>query len=101
MQGASPRARTPRQSQAFTLGTAVRIHRRRARHAVPGAIHLFFLEVFGGSLASSSHFGHSRPAMTVWASRALAVTAAPIIVWRWTVRQEKRNTQPALGDDKK
>ncbi|CDR09511.1 glycosyltransferase family 2 protein [Streptomyces iranensis] len=60
-------------------------------------IHLFFLVVFGGSLASSFYFGHSHPAMTVWASLALAVTAAPIIAWRWTVRQEKRNTQPALG----
>lgn len=60
-------------------------------------IHLFFLAVFGGSLASSFYFGHSHPAMTVWASLALAVTAAPIIAWRWTVRQEKRNPQPALG----
>ncbi|GAA1680130.1 glycosyltransferase family 2 protein [Streptomyces yatensis] len=59
--------------------------------------HLFFLAVFGGSLASSFYFGHSHPAMTVWASIALAVTAAPIIAWRWTVRQEKRNPQPALG----
>ncbi|MET7937756.1 cellulose synthase catalytic subunit [Streptomyces sp. NPDC005322] len=58
-------------------------------------IHLFFLVVFGGSLASSFYFGHSHPAMTVWASLALAVTAAPIIAWRWTVRQEKRN--PQLG----
>ncbi len=63
-------------------------------------IHLFFLVVFGGSLASSFYFGHSHPAMTVWASLALAITAAPIIAWRWTVRQEKRTTQPALGDDK-
>ncbi|MFD7500622.1 glycosyltransferase family 2 protein [Streptomyces sp. NPDC059850] len=60
-------------------------------------IHLFFLVVFGGSLASSFYFGHSHPAMTVWASLALAITAAPIIAWRWTVRQEKRTTQPALG----
>ncbi|MFF7654456.1 glycosyltransferase family 2 protein [Streptomyces sp. NPDC007983] len=60
-------------------------------------IHLFFLMVFGGSLASSFYFGHSHPAMTVWASLALAITAAPIIAWRWTVRQEKRTTQPALG----
>ncbi|MEU8827259.1 cellulose synthase catalytic subunit [Streptomyces sp. NPDC048636] len=60
-------------------------------------IHLFFLVVFGGSLASSFYFGHSHPAMTVWASLALAVSAAPIIAWWWTVRQEKRKTQPALG----
>lgn len=64
-------------------------------------IHLFFLAVFGGSLASSFHFDHSHPAMTVWASLALAVTAAPIIAWRWTVRQEKRTgkrtTEASLG----
>ncbi|MDX3233250.1 cellulose synthase catalytic subunit [Streptomyces sp. ME19-01-6] len=64
-------------------------------------IHLFFLAVFGGSLASSFHFGHSHPAMTVWASLALAVTAAPIIAWRWTLRQEKRTekrtTEASLG----
>ncbi|MFD8864780.1 glycosyltransferase family 2 protein [Streptomyces sp. NPDC059590] len=64
-------------------------------------IHLFFLAVFGGSLASSSYFGHSHPAMTVWASLALAVTAAPIVAWRWTVRQgkrtEKQTADPSLG----
>ncbi|MEU5030399.1 glycosyltransferase family 2 protein [Streptomyces milbemycinicus] len=53
-------------------------------------IHLFFLAVFGGSLASSFYFDHSHPAMTVWASLALAVTAAPIIAWRWTLRRQKR-----------
>ncbi|WFB09295.1 cellulose synthase catalytic subunit [Streptomyces sp. LX-29] len=60
-------------------------------------IHLFFLLVFGGSLASSFYFGHSHPAMTVWASLALVITAAPIIAWRWTVRQEKRKSKTALG----
>ncbi|MFI1336749.1 glycosyltransferase family 2 protein [Streptomyces sp. NPDC020845] len=64
-------------------------------------IHLFFLAVFGGSLASSFYFDHSHPAMTVWASLALAVTAAPIIAWRWTLRQQKRTEKqtadPSLG----
>ncbi|MEV6317980.1 cellulose synthase catalytic subunit [Streptomyces sp. NPDC051776] len=54
-------------------------------------IHLFFLLVFGGSLASSFYFGHSHPAMTLWASLALAITAAPILAWRWTLRRDKRN----------
>ncbi|MGP3923567.1 glycosyltransferase family 2 protein [Streptomyces sp. 8N616] len=53
-------------------------------------IHLFFLLVFGGSLVSSFYFGHSHPAMILWATLALILTASPILAWRWTIRQDKR-----------
>ncbi|MFD7444654.1 glycosyltransferase family 2 protein [Streptomyces sp. NPDC059909] len=63
-------------------------------------IHLFFILVFGGSLAASFFNGHDHPAMITWASLALLITAAPIFAWRYTVRAEKkkRNAQPPAGD---
>ncbi|MFF3763065.1 glycosyltransferase family 2 protein [Streptomyces sp. NPDC001922] len=60
-------------------------------------IHMFFMLVFGGSLASSFYFGHSHPAMIVWASLALIITASPILAWAWTLRQEKRKKQSGGG----
>ncbi|MET9292899.1 cellulose synthase catalytic subunit [Streptomyces sp. NPDC003077] len=53
-------------------------------------VHLFFILVFGGSLAASFVLGHSHPAMITWASLALLITASPIAAWRWTLREEKR-----------
>ncbi|MFJ8978561.1 glycosyltransferase family 2 protein [Streptomyces sp. NPDC102282] len=53
-------------------------------------IHLFFLLVFGGSIAASFVLGHSHPAMLTWACLALLITAAPIAGWRYTVRAERR-----------
>jgi hypothetical protein len=49
-------------------------------------IHLFFLLVFGGSLASSFFLGHSHPAMILWATLALIIAVAPILAWRWSLR---------------
>ncbi|MGW0779829.1 glycosyltransferase family 2 protein [Streptomyces sp. NPDC002913] len=62
-------------------------------------IHLFFILVFGGSIAASFVLGHSHPAMLTWASLALLITAAPIAGWRYTVRAErrKRRAGPAAG----
>ncbi|WEH29524.1 glycosyltransferase family 2 protein [Streptomyces sp. AM 3-1-1] len=51
-------------------------------------VHLFFLAVFGGSLGASFALGHHHPAMIVWASLALLITAAPILLWRWSLRHE-------------
>ncbi|MBO0515417.1 glycosyltransferase family 2 protein [Streptomyces beijiangensis] len=56
-------------------------------------IHLFFMLVFGGSLAASFVFGHSHPAMLTWASLALLLTASPILIWRWTMRQDKKKAK--------
>ncbi|MCX5343398.1 glycosyltransferase family 2 protein [Streptomyces atratus] len=53
-------------------------------------IHLFFILVFGGSIAASFVLGHSHPAMLTWAAVALLITAAPILAWQYTVRTEKR-----------
>lgn len=50
--------------------------------------------IFGGSLGSSFYFGHSHPAMIVWASLALIITASPILAWWWTTRREKRTEDP-------
>ncbi|MDT3396628.1 cellulose synthase catalytic subunit [Streptomyces sp. B1866] len=56
-------------------------------------IHLFFLVVFGGGLVASYVLDHSHPAMTLWASLALTISAAPVIAWRWTVRQDARRAR--------
>ncbi|MFI2200711.1 glycosyltransferase family 2 protein [Streptomyces sp. NPDC020192] len=58
-------------------------------------IHWFFILVFGGSLAAGFALGHSQPAMIVWATLALLITASPIFAWRYTLRQEKRKAKQA------
>ncbi|MGP4002883.1 glycosyl transferase, partial [Streptomyces sp. 8N706] len=60
-------------------------------------IHMFFMLVFGGSLASSFYFGHSHPAMIVWATLALTITASPILAWAWTLRQAERKKKAGGG----
>ncbi|MFE7707933.1 glycosyltransferase family 2 protein [Streptomyces sp. NPDC057486] len=63
-------------------------------------IHLFFMLVFGGSIATSFVLGHSHPAMLTWAALALMITAAPIFGWRYTVRAERKQRRdgPAPQD---
>ncbi|UZJ31242.1 glycosyltransferase family 2 protein [Streptomyces endophytica] len=58
-------------------------------------VHLFFLVVFGGSLGASFVLGHSHPAMIVWAVLAMLIAIAPIVVWRLSVRGEKRQRRQA------
>ncbi|MFJ1543608.1 glycosyltransferase [Streptomyces sp. NPDC088246] len=53
-------------------------------------IHLFFIVVFGGSIATSFVRGHSHPAMLTWAAMAMLIAAAPILGRQYTVRTEKR-----------
>jgi hypothetical protein len=57
-------------------------------------IHLFFILVFGGSIAAGLTLGHSHPAMIVWASYALLITASPIFAWRYQLRRAKRQPAP-------
>ncbi|WP_225096294.1 glycosyltransferase family 2 protein [Streptomyces sp. CoH27] len=57
-------------------------------------IHWFFILVFGGSLGAGFALGHPHPAMIVWGSLALLITASPILAWRYTLRQEKRKAKP-------
>jgi hypothetical protein len=52
-------------------------------------VHLFFVAVFGGSIAAGIVRGHAHPAMLTWACLALLITASPILVWRWSLRREK------------
>ncbi|GAA3061712.1 hypothetical protein FHS39_001231 [Streptomyces olivoverticillatus] len=56
-------------------------------------IHLFFLAVFGGSLAASFFLGHTHVAMRTWATLALAVTLAPIAAWWWTLHHAPGSRQ--------
>ncbi|MEU1617938.1 cellulose synthase catalytic subunit [Streptomyces sp. NPDC005722] len=44
-------------------------------------IHLFWLLVFGGSLAASFFNGHSHVAMRTWATLAFVLALAPVAVW--------------------
>ncbi|AZM53445.1 glycosyl transferase [Streptomyces sp. WAC 01529] len=61
-------------------------------------IHLFFILVFGGSVAASFVYGHSHPAMIVWATFALLITSAPIFAWRWGMRQARKRPGPPVLD---
>ncbi|MET7478221.1 glycosyltransferase family 2 protein [Streptomyces sp. NPDC005648] len=53
-------------------------------------IHLFFILVFGGSIAAGITLGHSHPAMITWATFALLITASPIFAWQYTLRKAKK-----------
>ncbi|MFH0174900.1 glycosyltransferase family 2 protein [Streptomyces cacaoi] len=50
-------------------------------------IHLFFVLVFAVSIGAGFVFGHAHPAMIVWATFALLVTASPIVAWRVLLRE--------------
>ncbi|MDX2543790.1 glycosyltransferase family 2 protein [Streptomyces sp. WI04-05B] len=52
--------------------------------------HWYFILIFGGSIAAGFTFGHSHPAMIIWATFATAITATPMVVWRLMLRQEKK-----------
>ncbi|WP_419995310.1 glycosyltransferase family 2 protein [Streptomyces boninensis] len=59
-------------------------------------VHLFFILIFASSLFGSFYLGHDHPAMLTWAALALLITAAPIIGWRYTVRNDKKKRKAAL-----
>jgi cellulose synthase/poly-beta-1,6-N-acetylglucosamine synthase-like glycosyltransferase len=61
--------------------------------------HWYFILIFGASMAAGFYFGNSHPAMIIWASFAMLITATPIFAWRWQMRQEKkkRATAPEPG----
>jgi hypothetical protein len=52
--------------------------------------HWYFITIFGGSIAAGFVFGHSHPAMITWACFALLITATPIYVWRYELRQDRK-----------
>ncbi|MFF8597617.1 glycosyltransferase family 2 protein [Streptomyces sp. NPDC015232] len=53
-------------------------------------IHLFWAAVLVASLVASVHFGHTHAAMRTWAVLALVIALAPLTVWAFTSRREKR-----------
>jgi hypothetical protein len=52
--------------------------------------HWYFIGIFGASIVAGFVFGHSHPAMIIWASFATLITATPIFVWRHMLREEKK-----------
>ncbi|MEV0850013.1 cellulose synthase catalytic subunit [Streptomyces sp. NPDC049954] len=56
-------------------------------------VHLFFVALFGGSILAAYVRGHAHPAMVVWAGLALLITAAPVVLWRWTVWRDARRAR--------
>ncbi|MPY37577.1 glycosyltransferase [Streptomyces adustus] len=61
-------------------------------------VHLFFMVVFAGSITAGFAQGHAHPAMMVWASLALLITASPILAWRYTLRQAGKRTAGAAPE---
>ncbi|MFF8553293.1 glycosyltransferase family 2 protein [Streptomyces sp. NPDC015501] len=53
-------------------------------------IHLFWAAVLLSSLAASVVLDHTHAAMRTWAALGLAISLAPVAVWAWTVRQDRR-----------
>ncbi|MFG2945545.1 glycosyltransferase family 2 protein [Streptomyces adustus] len=61
-------------------------------------VHLFFMVVFAGSITAGFAQGHAHPAMVVWASLALLITASPILAWRYTLRRTGKQTAAAAPE---
>ncbi len=53
-------------------------------------IHLFWAAVLLSSLAASVYLDHTHVAMRTWATLGLAISLSPVVVWAWTIRQDKR-----------
>ncbi|MDX2648604.1 cellulose synthase catalytic subunit [Streptomyces sp. PA03-1a] len=56
-------------------------------------VHLFWLLVFGGSLAASFFNGHTHVAMRTWATLALVLALAPIAVWSLSLVRSRSATR--------
>lgn len=52
--------------------------------------HWYFILIFGASITAGFVFGHSHPAMIIWATFATLITATPIFAWRHMLRQERK-----------
>jgi cellulose synthase/poly-beta-1,6-N-acetylglucosamine synthase-like glycosyltransferase len=52
--------------------------------------HWYFVLIFGGSITAGLTLGHAHPAMIIWATFALLITASPVFAWRWQLRQDAR-----------
>ncbi|MFF7825965.1 MULTISPECIES: glycosyltransferase family 2 protein [Streptomyces] len=52
--------------------------------------HWYFIVIFGASIAAGLVLGHSHPAMIIWATFALLITASPMFAWRHELRKAKK-----------
>ncbi|WP_055689534.1 glycosyltransferase family 2 protein [Streptomyces prasinus] len=52
--------------------------------------HWYFILIFGGSLTAGLVYGNAHPAMVIWATFALLITAAPMFAWRHGMRQDRK-----------
>jgi hypothetical protein len=52
--------------------------------------HWYFIVIFGASIVAGFVLGNSHPAMIIWATFAMLITAFPIFVWRHELRQAKK-----------
>nr|WP_247200736.1 cellulose synthase catalytic subunit [Streptomyces sp. LBUM 1481] len=59
--------------------------------------HWYFIVIFGASIAAGLVLGHAHPAMIIWATFAMMITALPIVVWRHMVRQDRKRAAAADG----
>ncbi|MER7398535.1 glycosyltransferase family 2 protein [Streptomyces sp. NPDC000151] len=57
------------------------------------ATHLLWAGVFGATLIASVFLNHTHAAMRTWASIALVISLAPLVVWRWSVAHERRRAK--------
>ncbi|WP_329243558.1 glycosyltransferase family 2 protein [Streptomyces canus] len=57
--------------------------------------HWYFILIFGGSIGAGVALGHSHPAMIIWATFAMLITATPIFTWRHMLRQAKKKPAAA------
>ncbi|EDY54437.1 MULTISPECIES: cellulose synthase catalytic subunit [Streptomyces] len=57
--------------------------------------HWYFILIFGGSIGAGIALGHSHPAMIIWATFAMLITATPIFTWRHMLRQAKKKPADA------
>ncbi|MFB7075705.1 glycosyl transferase, partial [Streptomyces sp. NPDC056290] len=59
--------------------------------------HWYFILIFVGSIAAGFVYGHSHPAMVIWATFALLITAAPMFAWRHGMRQDRKKPGAHAG----
>jgi hypothetical protein len=59
--------------------------------------HWYFIAIFSGSITAGFVYGHAHPAMIIWATFALLITASPMFAWRWMMRQDKKGRKHRHG----
>ncbi|WP_415951974.1 glycosyltransferase family 2 protein [Streptomyces sp. KLOTTS4A1] len=52
--------------------------------------HWYFIAIFAASMGAGFYYGNAHPAMITWATIAMLITATPLFVWRWQIRQDAK-----------